>query len=353
MEPPMKPQRLISLEAGRFVAALAVMLYHFTDLIAKFRGEAPLDWSFRAGHAGVEYFFVLSGFIIYSIHRNDLGIPGALQRFAWKRALRIYPPFIVATLAMLTVYALVPSLAAGKALGWERVADILLLPMQSPATLGVSWSLRHEIVFYAIFAVAIALGKRGMRVLIAWQLMVVAAIPFFDLSEGGTPLTAVLGTFNLGFGLGMLTAWGADRLERPLRALALGAAALLTLAYTEWWIGRDLPISVAPMGPIFTPLFYSVAAAMIVAGLVGWERAGGTFRLERMWTLLGGASYLLYLLHGMVGSVLIRIVPASAPPAVTLGLLCLTSILVAGVVHRLVEAPFLRWSAARLAARRA
>ncbi|MDB5595685.1 MAG: acyltransferase 3 family protein [Hyphomicrobiales bacterium] len=349
----MKHQRLISLEAGRFVAALAVMLYHFTDLILKFRGEAPLDWSFRAGHAGVEYFFVLSGFIIYSVHRRDLGFPGALSRFALKRMLRIYPPFILATLAMLTVYALVPSLAEGKALGWERVADILLLPMQSPATLGVSWSLRHEMVFYAIFGVAIALGARGMRVLIAWQVMVVAAIPFFDLSEGGTPLTAVLGPFNLGFGMGMLTAWGAERLEKPFRALAAGVAALLTLACTEWWIGRDLPISVAPLGPLVTPLCYSVAAALIVAGLIGWERAGGTFRHERMWTLLGGSSYLLYLLHGMVGSVLIRIVPASVPPAATLCLLCVTAVLVAVLAHRLVEAPFLRWSAARLATHRA
>jgi exopolysaccharide production protein ExoZ len=349
----MKHRRLISLEAGRFVAALAVMLYHFTDLIAKFRGEAPLDWSFRAGHSGVEYFFVLSGFIIYSVHRRDLGVSGAVSRFAWKRILRIYPPFIVATLAMLTVYALVPGLAAGKVLGLERVADILLIPMQSPATLGVSWSLRHEMVFYAIFAVAIALGARGMRLLIAWQVMVVAAIPFFDMSEGGTPLTAVLGTFNLGFGMGMLTAWGADRLEKPLRALALGAAALLTLASIEWWIGRDLPISVAPLGSVVTPLCYSVAAALMVAGLVGWERAGGTFRHEGLWTLLGGSSYLLYLLHGMVGSVLIRIVPAFVPPAATLGLLCLTAILVAALAHRLVEAPFLRWSGARLAARRA
>ncbi|NBQ54213.1 MAG: acyltransferase, partial [Proteobacteria bacterium] len=57
--------------------------------IRKHHGRAELD---HAGHRyGVDFFFVLSGFIILHAHMDDIGRPARLGRYLWRRAVRVYP----------------------------------------------------------------------------------------------------------------------------------------------------------------------------------------------------------------------------------------------------------------------
>lgn len=64
-----------SLQAGRGIAAMLVVLFHLGGAFAaeKYFGIAAFSIPFKFGSAGVELFFVLSGFIIFSAHRDDIG----------------------------------------------------------------------------------------------------------------------------------------------------------------------------------------------------------------------------------------------------------------------------------------
>ena len=67
---------------------------------------------FDFGHAGVEFFFVLSGFIILHIHWKDLGHPSRFSSFAGKRFLRIYPMYWLVLAAIIPVYFFSPVIRA-------------------------------------------------------------------------------------------------------------------------------------------------------------------------------------------------------------------------------------------------
>src|SRR5579872_2146684 len=95
--------RLTSIEAGRGIAASLVVLYHAARHIDENYGLPWLRALFQFGHAGVDFFFVISGFIILFVHYDDLGQPGRLGRYVERRFTRLMPTYWVAlalTLAM-------------------------------------------------------------------------------------------------------------------------------------------------------------------------------------------------------------------------------------------------------------
>src|ERR1700690_1319738 len=91
--------RLLSIQAARGVASLAVIFYHAGGGVAlpQYVGFIPLGGFFNFGHAGVDFFFVLSGFIIYFVHHRDIGHPASLPRYTWRRLTRVLPIYWVVT----------------------------------------------------------------------------------------------------------------------------------------------------------------------------------------------------------------------------------------------------------------
>src|SRR5580698_4161777 len=100
-----------SLQAGRGIAALMVVLFH---TIIFFAGDSwdrySLHLAFRtAGLAlGVEYFFVLSGAVILLAHRDDIGHIATVPSYLWKRFRRVYPIYWIVLTAVVLEYALRP-----------------------------------------------------------------------------------------------------------------------------------------------------------------------------------------------------------------------------------------------------
>src|SRR3984885_1419086 len=84
--------RLEGVEAGRGVAALLVVLYHAAlHVEGDVPGSAVLWGLPHFGHAGVDFFFVLSGFIISFVHRKDVGRPDRLGHYLERRFTRVFP----------------------------------------------------------------------------------------------------------------------------------------------------------------------------------------------------------------------------------------------------------------------
>src|SRR6476646_4697263 len=96
--------KLQTVQAARGAAAMLVLLFHLTYLAQAFLGFDLFRGVFKFGYSGVDFFFVLSGFIISFVHGQDVGRPERLGRYLRKRFVRIYPVYWVVALALLPVY---------------------------------------------------------------------------------------------------------------------------------------------------------------------------------------------------------------------------------------------------------
>src|ERR1700757_3534806 len=100
--------QLRSLQAGRGIAALAVAIHHAAYATAQFVAQLP-DWLavvFHQGLLGVDFFFVLSGFIILNAHLDDAPTMAAFRSYVLKRIVRIYVPYLPIVLTLIAAYVL-------------------------------------------------------------------------------------------------------------------------------------------------------------------------------------------------------------------------------------------------------
>ncbi len=329
---------LQSLQVGRAVAALGVTAFHLSLMMgeARYGGEAVLgDWT-ALGKLGVDFFFVLSGFVMMHVHREHIGQPGAWPAYAWSRVVRVYPVYwLYLTLFVGMVGAGIGQSATFPASAAEWLSAYSLLRF-SPADqpLYVAWTLFHEIAFYALFGLLILHRGLGPLALSAWALLCL-----WQFQDVGTlPPDAWL-TYtalpNLHFLLGM----GAHWLWRGGHAgwLALLAGAGLLVA---------MPVS----GLLQQPgggLGVGAGCALVLAGACALERRHA-MRWPRALLAIGDASYSLYLLHLPLAGLVLKVLTGSGARQSMggLGSFALTMVAtscLAWLAYHWVEAPLLRW----------
>ena len=336
---PPKPNlksKLLSLEAGRGIAALLVVLFHCWHHCREAYGDFWLGGLFAFGHAGVDFFFVLSGFIILHAHRRDIGDPSRLLNFVKRRFTRIYPVYWV----IFAITLIVLSLSSGAFPSGLGIAiSALLLPTRNFPIMADTWTLQHEILFYSFFGVLIWNRNLGAIAFGAWLIALIAA-RFEPIQSQSGLVLRLTATFDFEFFLGMGAAWINKDLVLPAPKLFAAAGFLSFLA-----VGTAENIGMIHHWSSFTHLGYGIAAAVLVSGLTAWER-GGTMRLPALLVVMGDSSYTLYLVHvlvvGMLWQVLVHLGIAYALPAwVTYIVLAVGSVIVAVVARRTIERPMI------------
>ncbi len=342
-----------SLQAVRALACLLVVFFHVDDSIfglPKYWPDHPFGRLFSFGHAGVEVFFVLSGYIIFAAHRRDVGIAERFTGFLWKRIRRIYPVYWMLLLALLPVYMLMPSFGGGAKTGACALANSLLLMRvcgHGEAILGVSWTLFHEVLFYAVFSLLILNERLGRLALGAWLAGSLAAL-LIGTAALPAGLAFVLSPLHLLFGLGIAAAalGNARRIRHPWLLLAAGVALFLGSGAEEVLLGR--------IGHDALSLLYGLGAAMAMLAAVTLERAG-SLRIPRPLSRLGDASYSIYLVHQVAMSALAKlalvVVARIALPEDVIFLGLVTLSVASGIVYHLfVEVPLLALVGRRIVA---
>jgi exopolysaccharide production protein ExoZ len=313
---------LANLQGVRAVAAIGVVVFHFGLMPAT---QLP----FGVGAAGVDLFFVLSGFII--AHSSARGG----RHFLAHRLIRVVPAYWIATLiaALFTLQ----SLDAAGAFGW-LVQSLFYLPGPGgrPALIFVAWTLVYELAFYLLYWLALRFGPRRAPA-IALPLLFILGLASLPAAPGPWPL---LLEFAIGVGIFLLT-------ERLAGVRAIPGVAGLALAGLGLVLLPVTPV-LAGYGPddyrsLERVLCWGLPSGAIVLGLVIAEQRGLAVR-SRAVLVVGAASYAIYLLHPIMVGQLLQL-PAARPPLTWLyGLGAVTVTMALSVAfHIAVEAPLLRW----------
>jgi exopolysaccharide production protein ExoZ len=280
---------LNSLQVCRALAAIMIVLCHANDSIfglQKYYGQAPFGTVLDFAHAGVDLFFVLSGFIIMYAHTADIDRPRQIGAYLWKRYSRILPLYWTLLAAVLPVYFLVPQF--GK--GIERDPDVIfrsffLLPHpQGHIVIVVAWTLVFESLFYLFFGVLVLNKKMGVAVICAWTVGCLASA-WIDTF----PWSFVCNSLHLRFVAGMVTCviFQKCRIPAPRLLASAGGILFLTMGTVEVFYGLWNWAYIAG---------YTLSSVLIVAGCAQADRSGLTHAPHWL-VYLGNGTYSIYLVH--------------------------------------------------------
>jgi exopolysaccharide production protein ExoZ len=288
---------VVNIQVLRAVAAMSVVFYHAQQQTVLYLGGEHFGFW---GMAGVDLFFVISGFIMVHVTRTRRK---TTSEFWVDRVIRIAPLYWIATLWIVALYVGGFNPAGVKAITLQDVvSSILFLPDVRTdghpyPVLDVGWTLTYEMYFYFIFGLTFLLRTRelAVQVLVAWflfsWLVLVAGGPLpFALAFILQPITLL---FAAGAGLGLLYgSWTPPRGRRvALAGYGMCAAGLIWILVADRMIGHRLNTELD-----LRLLGFGVGAILIVTGALVLERVGRTLP-SRTILLLGGASYAVYLFH--------------------------------------------------------
>lgn len=301
---------LYNIQFLRFAAAMLVVLYHTAARLpandSVFQGIFSVGEA--VGFAGVDIFFVISGFIMAHTSSNQTGTGDGFE-FARRRLARIfsgYWPFFV--LAVLIFYNFRPEHFANSNLLksfflWPQSLNLMLLE--------ITWTLSFELYFYLIFSVLILLFSPQNR----YRIVLLATIFLLGLNlyqhfvaNSFSPeniyylsfwLQFLASPFLLEFFAGVLIAWWLAR--KPSGPALSWFIAGCSLFLAGGWINQSGYSGLIEQGYHVVPrvFIYGLPACMILIGLVRME-ARGLRAPARFSSITGGASYAIYLSHILI-----------------------------------------------------
>ena len=332
-------RKCLNLQVLRGIAALMVVGFH--ALFYYFGASAAMpEWSYY-GAAGVDLFFVISGYVMVYVSQNRFGSVASQLRFLYERATRIYPPYWVATLPVILACLLLgPSVNHTLTLR-TLVTSLFLIPTSDEfPLLRVGWTLFHEMYFYFVFSFLL-LGSRGTlyKKLLVWALLILGAALYLPAPWRGIPLLKIVfSPFTLEFIAGCLlglVAWPQHFKTGPW----LAAAGFILLLG-----GTCLVPDPSSVTGGWRPLFLGLPAVLIVGSALTMERNAQVLRwnwLQR----LGDASFQIYLWHNTVISAFMRYsLKLPLPHEVRCVLAVVCGVTLGYLAHLYIEKPLLRWS---------
>lgn len=281
--------RFLGLDAMRGVAALAVLAYHIAGLVP---GAALLPH----GYLAVDFFFVLSGFVLEHAYGARLSHNGSLVRFMRERLQRLYPLMIAGTLLGIAAYAARQLLHQGN-LDLRDAATIIVSLFALPAIWTdpfpvnpPMWSLFWELVINFLFA-AFYRHLRGRGALVTVMALGLWALVLALLAGRWVELGTVKAYWWAGLPrAGVLFLLG-------VLIYRMRTAAMLPFRFRPWTMGLLLaPMLWRPVPSNFDLLVDLVAIFLVYPILILLAAESGS-RWPRLAAASGNLSYPIYAIH--------------------------------------------------------
>ena len=287
---------------------------------------------------------MLSGFIIYY---TTFSKPPSVGSFVTKRFIRIYPIYWVVTLLLIAAYFLSPSPSQAHKADPLVIAGSLLLWPQEKYVVGVAWTLTYEIVFYLVFAFTFL--RKPIYLLYAFAVWITASLlcAIFSLKTGFHAIDSLLDPIVINFALGCVVAYVFTRLP----SFRYGNSFLVFGAFAfaaAWLIYQNAVLQDASA---FTHLFSRVCLFGLPSAIFIFGCLYVNTRMPGWLVYLGDASYSIYLIHGTVLVVSLKLAgKLNFSPLLNnfsgATFLFLFTIAVGGIFHTWVEKPISRFMAA-------
>ncbi|HEP0935593.1 TPA: acyltransferase [Enterobacter roggenkampii] len=344
---------LKSIHYARGMAALLVVLFHFSFMyIGKVE---PYNTMFLNGGFGVDFFFLISGFIISFVTQKKI----SLQAFLLKRFFRIYPLFLfilIISSIYLVRYNVHPL--------WSMMKSGLLIlqDYNRPAPefdfnfIGPAWTLSYEAWFYLIFGISMFINH-NKRIEIA-SLLLIAQVFILQFTFSGSislnsSYVGSIGdssyldhaikffstSLHLEFIAGM---WLFKVFSRS--SLVIFGRFTLPLVFSLTAVSIALYFSTLVYGSGFTS-FYIIALPLFIALIL----CEANFKLpnSRILTFFGDISFSIYITHFFIMYLFLEHFAdflSSSSNVMKLVVPTIAAIVFAYVLHKLVEAPVIKAS---------
>lgn len=333
------------IQALRGIAALAVVVFHASALLADLPEDSRRSIYVPMALAGVDLFFLISGYIIASsVARFDSGW-GASSEFILKRLIRVWPPYAIAT----AIFCLAYFAKNGDGATLAEIARSLAFiqfdntPSQYGfAALVVGWTLNYEMFFYVVVAAGLLTRYRWAFILSAFAIALIA-VPLWQQPD-----------------LSFIQLLNAERVEanawvytNPLSWLFLAGAAIYYLEQKQLQVKNMYFFT--GLTVLSLAFFFAcyLSPSMTRHGLTGMGLAvlplftvcvfsrGLIERFMPRWLVyLGDTSFSLYLTH----VILLSVVKAALAPFIGEGYALMTaavavSIVVGALYFSIIERP--------------
>jgi peptidoglycan/LPS O-acetylase OafA/YrhL len=307
-------KRIQEMDALRGLASLAVVLFHYLYFFPRIHGVGDVVPLAFWGQFGVQFFFMISGFVIFMSAYNH---PNAIA-FGIKRFIRLYPTFWVCCLLTVVAIALF-----GGAI--PPVAQILINgtmlagALATPYIDGAYWSLIPELIFY--FHIFLFLLFKQQKNLYYWGtgFLIAAVVSMLFLPK------EVIFILNL--------KWF------PLFWIGINAFLLTKKTYGYLPVAH-IVASLIAIALIFHDASILLASCLLLLVLIASTRGLLKFLSSPPLILLGAISFPVYLLHQVIGLHIIRAfstmgISTSVSIAITTGII----LGLAYLVHIAIEKP--------------
>lgn len=347
--------RLENLDAARGIAALIVVVFHALVYSGELLGEnpgwgdfiasSPIAWMVSGG-GGVIVFFVLSGFVLD--RSSSMGLRPSAKRWVAGRLARLYLPIIPVLFGAFLLGSLNhPNSMDALYLG-RLFLDVTLI-FGHGEILGVLWSLRWEIIYSMLFPLVLHLFRRTMRIRVVHLAAIVLISGFGNFLNVGfvqyLPMifagfllsryleNAVPGDGDLG--LGKIGGSTLSKFTALMISLLMIGAEIQVLALSRvfQFENADTVQTILQMVSL-TGSILLVGILFKLPTLMGWPGKVSGF--------LGAISFSLYLVHGPVLELFVRLFPVQSGLSICAGVTA--SILIGKLYFEHVESRMLRFS---------
>lgn len=273
-----------SIQYLRGLAALAVVLFHASGaILVHYTVEQKNFYSW--GEAGVDLFFIISGFImVYITFNKDVGVAD----FLYKRFVRIYPIFYVYATIALIIFIISPdSINRSAAEPTKILPSYLLIPYTNYTNLVlVAWTLVYEVHFYILFALSLLLMNKYRYIFTGFILSVISISSLFKYES--FYLHYISSPIILEFLLGMILYFLIyNRSDKNLWFLIF----FFMMAIFALFFNGVVPVRVISYGAISFLLMFFVLL-LEIRGILKIDNIFSIFLMK-----LGDSSYSLYLSH--------------------------------------------------------
>ena len=313
-------ERNLTLDVLRGIAASSVLLFHYTYGYREYYGHIlNPKYDFIYGNLGVELFFIISGYVIFS----SITKVNSAKNFLFRRFSRIYPTFwFCMFVSFFLVILFLPGHVENYQLKWT--ATMISSFFGCKPTEGVYWTLLYEFFFY--IQIALLLFLKQIDNIIWWGVLQLSLIW----------INAFTHLFNIKFCMAANLDWGmlffvgilfyklknsSDKGKWSIHVLI--ALCYLTSCITLQFFSERIAVL------IFFIIFY-----LFSFGLLDWVK-------WKPFIFLGSISYPLYLLHMSIGYIIMNAIKGyfTFSPFIFICIPALIVVLLAYFVHRFIETP--------------